>query len=109
MTNILGRALSWLNEKRNSNFRETPKAPTKITLVEPEAVGLTIKRHYEGCEKKILNGLIAPYLCPAKVPTIGWGNTFYENGTRVRLSDAPITQSRADALGQWMHKPAQRL
>lgn len=27
------------------------------------------------------------YLCPAKVPTIGWGNTLYENSTKVKMGD----------------------
>jgi lysozyme len=39
-----------------------------------------------------------PYLCSAGVPTIGWGNTFYENGVMVTLSDPPITRSYADSL-----------
>lgn len=39
-----------------------------------------------------------PYLCPAKIPTIGYGSTFYENGTKVTLKDAPITKERAISL-----------
>ena len=35
------------------------------------------------------------YLCPAKIPTIGWGNTFYANGTKVKLGDQI---SKTDAL-----------
>lgn len=38
---------------------------------------------------------LTPYLCPAKVPTIGYGTTFYEDGTKVRLSDPAITKERA--------------
>lgn len=41
---------------------------------------------------------LAPYLCPAGVPTIGYGNTRHEDGTPVKLTDAPITQQRAEAL-----------
>ena len=33
-----------------------------------------------------------PYLCSAKVPTIGYGNTYYLNGRRVTLLDKPITE-----------------
>ena len=43
----------------------------------------------------------SPYLCPAGVPTIGFGATFYEDGTRVRLTDPPITRGRAEALLLW--------
>jgi lysozyme len=39
-----------------------------------------------------------PYLCPAKVPTIGLGSTYYEDGSRVTLSDPPITIERAREL-----------
>ena len=41
---------------------------------------------------------LRPYLCPANVPTIGIGATFYENGTRVTLADSPITRERAMQL-----------
>jgi lysozyme len=41
---------------------------------------------------------LRPYLCPAKVPTIGYGATRYENGLRVALSDPPITKQRAEQL-----------
>lgn len=39
-----------------------------------------------------------PYLCSAGVPTIGYGNTFYEDGKKVTLNDAPINESRAKEL-----------
>jgi len=39
-----------------------------------------------------------PYLCPAGVPTIGFGSTYYEDGTKVTLSDPPITKEHATAL-----------
>lgn len=42
-----------------------------------------------------------PYLCPAGVPTIGYGATFYEDGTRVTLTDPAITKDRAEALLMW--------
>lgn len=37
------------------------------------------------------------YLCPANVWTIGFGNTFYENGTKVKRGDK-ITRERANEL-----------
>jgi lysozyme len=36
-----------------------------------------------------------PYLCSAKVPTIGYGSTYYLNGRRVSLLDKPITELEA--------------
>lgn len=45
---------------------------------------------YESCR-------IEAYLCPSGVWTIGWGNTFYEDGAKVKQGDK-ITQNRADEL-----------
>ena len=44
---------------------------------------------------------LSPYLCSANVPTIGYGATFYEDGTKVSLHDTPITKDRAEALLIW--------
>lgn len=53
--------------------------------------GKAIIKKYEGfCAK--------PYLCPAKVPTIGYGATYYLDGRKVTLKDAPITEKDASAL-----------
>jgi len=50
---------------------------------------------------KLFEGLsLKPYLCSAKVPTIGYGSTFYENNKKVLMSDPPITKQRADELLQ---------
>jgi lysozyme len=35
------------------------------------------------------------YLCPAKIATIGYGNTYYPDGTRVTLLDKEITEQQA--------------
>jgi len=39
-----------------------------------------------------------PYLCPAGVPTIGYGTTRYASGVAVRMSDKPITKEQADGI-----------
>jgi len=36
-----------------------------------------------------------PYLCPAKLATIGYGNTFYPNGKKVSMIDKEITKAEA--------------
>jgi len=61
----------------------------KITKISNK--GLDIIKKYEGFSSK-------PYLCPAKVPTIGYGSTYYEDGSKVKLTDSPITQERATEL-----------
>ena len=38
------------------------------------------------------------YTCPAGVATIGYGNTFYEDGSKVTLQDKPITQAEAELM-----------
>lgn len=37
------------------------------------------------------------YLCPAGIPTIGYGCTQYENGTKIKLGEV-ITEKRAEEL-----------
>ncbi len=58
-------------------------------------VALALMRRFEGL-------YLTPYLCSAGVPTIGYGATYYEDGTRVTLFDAAITNERAEALLIWM-------
>jgi lysozyme len=36
-----------------------------------------------------------PYLCPAKLATIGYGNTFYRDGRKVTMIDKEITKAEA--------------
>jgi len=43
-----------------------------------------------------------PYLCPAGVPTIGYGATFYPDGRAVQLTDQPITRQQAEDMLLWM-------
>jgi len=39
-----------------------------------------------------------PYLCPAGVPTIGYGSTRYVDGRTVTLGDDLITEKQADSI-----------
>lgn len=48
-------------------------------------------RKFEGFRSK-------PYLCPAGIPTIGYGSTYYADGRKVQLTDAPIDEPAARAL-----------
>ena len=38
------------------------------------------------------------YICPAGIPTIGFGSTYYANGVKVTLNDPPTTQEEAHVL-----------
>ena len=53
--------------------------------------GKAIIKQYEGFRAK-------PYLCPAKIPTIGYGATYYTDGRKVKLSDPAISEADADKL-----------
>jgi lysozyme len=53
-------------------------------------VGVALIKHFEGLR-------LSAYLCPASVATIGYGNTFYSNGSKVKIGDV-ITQQQADEL-----------
>lgn len=50
--------------------------------------GLDLIKSFEGFKSK-------PYLCPAKIWTIGYGSTFYIDGKKVRKDDKEITESEA--------------
>lgn len=39
-----------------------------------------------------------PYLCPAGVPTIGYGATHYLDGRQVKLTDPPISREAGERL-----------
>lgn len=55
--------------------------------------GLAIIKKFESFRAK-------PYLCPAGVPTIGYGSTYYADGRPVKMTDAPITEAQAQELLQ---------
>jgi lysozyme len=50
-------------------------------------------KQFEGYKSKA-------YLCPAGVPTIGYGSTMYNNGFKVKLGDE-INEQEADNLLLW--------
>lgn len=52
--------------------------------------GIALIKKWESCS-------LDAYLCPASKVTIGFGNTFYEDGSKVKMGDK-ITQQRADQL-----------
>ena len=50
--------------------------------------GLKLIQQFEGFSSH-------PYLCPALVPTIGYGSTHYSDGRPVKLTDKNITKEEA--------------
>ena len=62
-------------------YREQPKAPPSV--VPPQCLDIIAK--FEGFSP-------VPYLCPANIPTIGYGQTYYLDGRKVSMSDGAITE-----------------
>lgn len=53
-------------------------------------------KKYEDCR-------LDAYKCPAGIPTIGWGNIYYQDGSKVKIGER-ITQQKADDLFEWYIK-----
>jgi lysozyme len=48
---------------------------------------------------KLFEGItLKPYLCPAGIPTISIGCTYYPDGTKVKMTDPPISEARATEI-----------
>lgn len=60
---------------------------TEIALSET----LVLCKKFEGFRAK-------PYLCPAGVPTIGYGSTYYSDSRKVTLQDSAVTEEQATAM-----------
>ena len=54
-------------------------------------VAADLCRQFEGFRSK-------PYLCPAGIPTVGYGSTYYADGRKVSLDDPPVSKEEADSL-----------
>lgn len=59
--------------------------------MKPSENCIDLIKRFEGFRPK-------PYLCPAGIPTIGYGNTSYQNGLSVSLKDPAITVEQAEQL-----------
>lgn len=75
------RARAWL----------APKPPAPTPSVDALQVAAALCRRFEGL-------FLRPYLCPAGVPTIGYGTTRYRDGRAVTLKDLPISREVAEGL-----------
>jgi lysozyme len=71
----------------------------KITKISEKGLGLIKK--FEGLK-------LSAYKCPAGIATIGFGNTYYPNGEKVKLTDSPITKKEAEELLKFIVIPYER-
>ena len=61
--------------------------------------GLNIIKKFEGLvDGDPSSPGYSPYICPAGIPTIGWGSTRYLSGASVRMGDPGILVDEAEAL-----------
>ena len=62
-----------------------------MKITKTGAAGIELIKTFEGFES-------APYKCPAGIPTIGYGATFYPGGKKVTVADKAITEAEAVEL-----------
>lgn len=72
-----------------------PTVPAADPRDEAVRVCAVLCRQFEGFYAR-------PYICPAGVPTIGYGATYYLDGRPVTLKDAPVSQAEAEQMLQQM-------
>lgn len=68
-----------------ANFKKQQPSNSKVN-----AFGLKLIKEFEGFRS-------SAYICPAGVATIGYGSTFYPDGSRVKIGDK-ITTAEGEAL-----------
>ena len=93
---LLARAAAFLQHGPGAAALPAPDpAPPMVAAVRHAAVAgdvaAALCRRFEGFYAQ-------PYLCPAGVPTIGYGATHYLDGRPVRMSDPAITRDQAEQL-----------
>lgn len=59
--------------------------------IKASETGINLIKRFEGFSA-------SPYICPAGVPTIGYGFTYYPNGKRVTMQDSPISEEWAEEV-----------
>jgi lysozyme len=77
----------WFHSWSQAGLQQDPPRPAPAPLADWLAPAQRIVTEFEGCH-------LQAYLCPAGVPTIGWGSTSI-NGKAVQMGQA-ITQAQAD-------------
>lgn len=82
---LMARAMAAVDIGKPAPVFGEPQAPDAV------AVAAALCRRFEGFYAH-------PYLCPAGVPTIGFGATHYADGRPVTLKDSPISREAGERL-----------
>lgn len=70
---------------------DEPIKTEEPTMLTPSNACYDLIKQFEGFSSK-------PYKCPAGIPTIGYGSTFYADGTKVKMTDSEITKEKANEI-----------
>jgi lysozyme len=62
-----------------------------MKITKTGVAGVELIKTFEGFKS-------APYKCPAGIPTIGYGATFYPNGKKVTMTDKALTETESVEL-----------
>ena len=62
-----------------------------MKITKTGTAGIEMIKTFEGFKS-------APYKCPAGIPTIGYGATFYPNGKKVTMTDKALTETESIEL-----------
>lgn len=97
---VYERAAAWVRRATQSQPAPPVPAPAPVDALQSLEdlacqVAAALARRFEGL-------YLVPYLCPAGVPTIGYGATYYQDGRAVTLRDPAITREQAEELLLWM-------
>jgi lysozyme len=60
-------------------------------IIKTGTLGIELIKKFEGFSSK-------PYKCPAGIPTIAYGATFYPNGKKVTMNDKSVTEAEGVEL-----------
>ena len=91
--------MKWLLDLLAAIFKaRAPAAPGPVPVPAPAAGQMVPSENCLAIIRRFEGFRAAPYFCPAGVPTIGYGSTRYEDGTKVTMQDAPINRGRADQI-----------
>lgn len=102
LSNLVNLFLRNRQEEEQKEPTKAPKSEPILNKTEPkiEEESSIMKLSTEG-KRFIMSheGLVLkPYLDAVGVPTIGYGNTYYKDGTKVTINDPEITKEEAELL-----------
>lgn len=94
---VLARALAWVRAAPTPTTAAPAVVQTSAQAPQTDMAALAVSIAAALCRR--FEGLfLCPYLCPAGVPTIGYGSTHYLDGVPVRLTDPPISRALAERM-----------